>query len=348
MDKLVALGPKNVVGVLRMIPFPTATSSSSPSNFKSGNQPKRVEIDLVTQRGACWYKVKAMKAATVHSILVGSAAMGHKSVLASAKELLTGAEANLVNYAVPIVVFSFSQGVTDEVKMRLLDLGVRVEGAVVDPDDGDEQYDDDDEDKEDGNYSSEEDAEDLIREPPPLKRAPIVYEPVSTADAFVELTTVNLDVTTLICLVSDVTNGGSVHDFADEILRDQALAERREPSLPILLKFMEGKRLICTKTAFAHFINIAKIVGGPREIARAEEWRSKLEIVDDDPSEAARKLTGPKIKEQHKIVFGTGDRYKAVTTTSNSALMRAAEQQGLKFCVFLHPARALTEQKSPA
>jgi hypothetical protein len=306
------------------------------SGAAHSGQPKRVDIDLITQRGACWIKVKAMKAASVHSIFVGSSTMGHKSVMETAKELLLCANHNLVNYNAPVVVFFFSRGVTDEVKMRLLELGARVEGDLVEP-----------EDEED--YDSEDDEED--DEPPKSIPKPVTSHIVSPSSAdveFVEPTVANLDVTTLICLVSDVTNGGSQHDFTDVVLMEQAVAERKDPSLPALLKVLEGKRLICTQTAFKHFMNIANIVGGPEELRRAEEWRAKIDLVEDDPSEAAKKLTGPKIKEQHKIVFGTGDRYKAVTTTSNSALVRSAEHQGVKFCVFIHPARALTEQKAVA
>lgn len=54
--------------------------------------------------------------------------------------------------------------------------------------------------------------------------------------------TVNLDVTTLIVLVSDVTNGGAIYSFSDPILQEQAEEERKVPTLPSLLKFLEGKR----------------------------------------------------------------------------------------------------------
>jgi len=37
-------------------------------------------------------------------------------------------------------------------------------------------------------------------------------------------------------------------------------------------------------------------------------------VVDDDPSERVMKLkNGAKIQEQHKKIFGTGDKLKAIT-----------------------------------
>jgi len=107
-----------------------------------------------------------------------------------------------------------------------------------------------------------------------------------------------------------------------------------------------GKEIICTKTAWAKFCGIVKIVGGPREQKRADEWEKKIRIVEDQPSKRMLDLKGPKINQSHRIIFGTADSLQAVTTTANISLVRSCEQQGLRLAVFVHPARALTEQKA--
>jgi len=72
-----------------------------------------------------------------------------------------------------------------------------------------------------------------------------------------------------------------------------------------------------------------------------------VKIVDDQPSERCKNLINisPKVNEQHVNIFGTGDYLKATTTTANSTLHRVAIHNGIDLCVFIHPARALTEQK---
>ncbi|XP_078320372.1 UPF0415 protein C7orf25 homolog isoform X2 [Crassostrea virginica] len=49
---------------------------------------------------------------------------------------------------------------------------------------------------------------------------------------------VNLDITTLITLVSSVTNGGCHFEFSEKVLAQQAAEERREPVLPKLKQFL--------------------------------------------------------------------------------------------------------------
>ncbi len=52
---------------------------------------------------------------------------------------------------------------------------------------------------------------------------------------------VNLDVTTLLSLVSNLTHGRHHFRFEDAVLNAQAAQERRAPSLPRLTAFLEGE-----------------------------------------------------------------------------------------------------------
>ncbi|KAK0049436.1 UPF0415 protein [Biomphalaria pfeifferi] len=157
---------------------------------------------------------------------------------------------------------------------------------------------------------------------------------------------VNLDITSLIALVSSVTNGNCRLVFRDKVLTQQAKEEQDCPILPLLTEFLKGKELFVCETALASFRSILDILGGEREKERAETFLSKAHIVKDQPSE--RSLTLPcqgRVKNRSKVIFGTGDTLQAVTVTSNMGFVRSAKSQGISFAVFLHQARALTEEK---
>ncbi|KAL3216520.1 hypothetical protein MRX96_033020 [Rhipicephalus microplus] len=87
-------------------------------------------------------------------------------------------------------------------------------------------------------------------------------------------------------------------------------------------------------------------MAGPCETEAAHRLFERLEVVPDSPSERAAGLAlRGKIRKRSKIIFGTGDRLKAVTVTANSGFLRAAKAQGADFVAFVHESRALTEAK---
>lgn len=156
----------------------------------------------------------------------------------------------------------------------------------------------------------------------------------------------NLDVTTLIVLVSQLTNGDFNVIFKQPFLIKQAECERLQQLLPVLEQFMKDKELYTCETAFNDFMKIVNTVGGPNERERAKTLRERLIIVPDNPSERTMLLKeSSKIKPRAKIIFGTGDSLKAITLTSNIGFVRAAAQQGVKFSYYIHQSRALTEKK---
>ncbi|XP_056007687.1 UPF0415 protein C7orf25 homolog isoform X4 [Ostrea edulis] len=157
---------------------------------------------------------------------------------------------------------------------------------------------------------------------------------------------VNLDITTLITLVSSVTHDGCHFEFSEKILALQAAEERQEPVLPKLKKFLQGKVMYVCRTALEDFRSILDTLGGLKEKERAEKLLSQVTIVDDDPSDRTMEMPySLRIKERSKIIFGTGDKLRAVTVTANSSFVRAAQHQGVSYAVYLHPSRALTEEK---
>lgn len=70
----------------------------------------------------------------------------------------------------------------------------------------------------------------------------------------------NLDVTTMLAYVSELSNGGSNWKFNEKLLNEQADQERKEPIKPILDKFFDRKSLICCETAGKSSVIINQVI----------------------------------------------------------------------------------------
>lgn len=157
---------------------------------------------------------------------------------------------------------------------------------------------------------------------------------------------INLDVTTLIVLVSDLTNGGTDVYFNEKVLEEQAEDERKNPILPILNKIMKGKKIVATKSACEIFNGIMDNVGGESEKERAKKLLNSIDIIDDCPSQRFLDLKEDnRFQKKHKDIFGTGDTLKALTLTANNHIIAYIENRNININYHLHSARALTEKK---
>lgn len=63
---------------------------------------------------------------------------------------------------------------------------------------------------------------------------------IDKEDSSIDTTRVNLDITTMITLVSNITHGGCKYSFKEKILSLQAEEERQTPVLPELESYLEG------------------------------------------------------------------------------------------------------------
>lgn len=157
---------------------------------------------------------------------------------------------------------------------------------------------------------------------------------------------VNLDVTALVALVSNVSNGHCNYTFKDATLTQQAVEERTSPVLPGIQSFIADKRVYVCRTALTQFRSIIDLLGGPSERQRATLLLDTVSVVDDQPSVRSHQLKlSRRISGRAWTIFATGDHLKAVTVTANKSFVRAAAQTGFEFVTYLHQARALTEQK---
>lgn len=157
---------------------------------------------------------------------------------------------------------------------------------------------------------------------------------------------VNLDVSTLLSLVSSLTHGGCGLMFREAVLTEQAASERTAPVLPLLHSFMSGKCLMASSSAVSDFREILRTLGGAKEKERAESLLKRVTVVTDQPSPRSLALKpSAAISPRSIAIFGTGDAHHAVTMTANRKFVRAAANQGVHYSVFIHEPRALTEGK---
>lgn len=151
-----------------------------------------------------------------------------------------------------------------------------------------------------------------------------------------EIKLLNLDVSTLLAYVTNMTNGHANFVYKEPLLTTQAEWERNRAVKPILENLFQDKELVVCKTAYENFMNIIEVIGGPNEVSRADELMSRVKIVDDIPrGRIVEKLSvGGKIKDRSRIVFATGENLRSVTVTANEGFVRAARMQ-VKLCFLL-------------
>jgi len=158
----------------------------------------------------------------------------------------------------------------------------------------------------------------------------------------------NLCITTLIALVSELTNGDSFATFREKLLQEQAAQERKEPVKAKLEKLFENKELICCETAWKSFVDIIKLLGGENERRRMEELKLRLTVLPDvqNPEQVLPIEVSAQIKERSRLIFAFGVAHRAVTVTSNAGFKRACNMRNLMIPTVIHSARALTENKA--
>ncbi|KTG03092.1 hypothetical protein cypCar_00009700 [Cyprinus carpio] len=334
-------------------------------------QKQTLVVDVVANSGHTWVKAIGRKAEALHNIWQGRGQYGDKSVIRQAEDFLEASRQQPVQYSNPHIIFAFYNGVSSPMADRLKEMGLSVRGDIVAVNTmiggGEEEEDEDEEDSEDKHGCVEEDQEveneALVEEEEEVDdnddsddtelmhtrvdRDTIVASLAFPTEVKVDVCNrVNLDITTLITYVSSLSHGNCHFTFKEVVLTEQAAQERQEKVLPRLEDFMKGKELFACHSAVEDFRVILDTLGGPGEKSRAKELLARLKVVPDQPSERTRRLvTSSKVNRRSLMIFGTGDTLQAITMTANSGFVRSAANQGVRYSVFIHQPRALTEGK---
>ncbi|XP_061549120.1 UPF0415 protein C7orf25 homolog [Phycodurus eques] len=298
-------------------------------------------VDVVANGGHTWVKAVGRKAEALHNIWQGRGQYGAKSLVRQAEDFVLASRQRPVQYVHPHVVFAFYNGVSSPMARRLEEMGVAVRGdivavnAVPAGDGGEEEEGDEDDEGEEEPEPTRVDRNTVL--------ARLAFPAQVRAE---ECGRVNLDITTLIAYVSSLSHGRCHLAFREPVLTEQAAQERRQQVLPLLDAFMADKELYACRAAVCDFQLILDTLGGPDEKERARQLLARLRLVDDRPSERALALApSAKVNRRSLLIFGTGDSLQAITMTANSRFVRAAANQGVRFSVFVHQPRALTEGK---
>ncbi|KAK7826024.1 hypothetical protein U0070_009905 [Myodes glareolus] len=298
-------------------------------------------VDVVANGGHTWVKAIGRKAEALHNIWLGRGQYGDKSIIEQAEDFLQASRQQPVQYSNPHIVFAFYNSVSSPMAEKLRDMGISVRGDIVavnsllsHPEELQPSESEPDEDEE-------------LLQVTRVDRDNVLAHVAFPTEIKVDVCRrVNLDITTLITYVSAMSYGGCHFVFKEKVLTEQAEQERREQVLPQLEAFMKDKELFACESAVKDFQSILDTLGGPGERERAAMLIKRVTVVPDQPSERALRLVASsKINSRSLTIFGTGDTLKAITMTANSGFVRAATNQGVKFSVFIHQPRALTESK---
>lgn len=332
-------------------------------------QKQTLVVDVVANGGHTWVKAIGRKAEALHNIWQGRGQYGDKSVIRQAEDFLEASQQQPVQYSNPHIIFAFYNGVSSPMADKLKEMGISVRGDIVAVNtmlegEEEEEEEDDSEDKHGGVEEGQEGENDFLVEEEEdaeddddsddtdlmhtrVDRDTIVASLAFPTEVKVDVCNrVNLDITTLITYVSSLSHGNCHFTFKEVVLTEQAAQERQEKVLPRLEEFIKGKELFACHSAVEDFRVILDTLGGPGEKSRAEELLARLKVVPDQPSERTNRLVASsKVNRRSLMIFGTGDTLRAITMTANSGFVRAAANQGVRYSVFIHQPRALTEGK---
>ncbi|KAI7809626.1 UPF0415 protein C7orf25 homolog [Triplophysa rosa] len=332
-------------------------------------QKQTLVVDVVANGGHTWVKAIGRKAEALHNIWQGRGQYGDKSVIRQAEDFLEASKQQPVQYSNPHIIFAFYNGVSSPMADKLKEMGISVRGDIVavnmiiggeeedEEEEDEEEEEDKNEDKHDCVEEYHEQENDVVDEEEKYDDAGYMHTCVDRDTIVASLAfptevkvdvcnRVNLDITTLITYVSSLSHGNCHFTFKEVVLTEQAAQERQEKVLHKLEEFMKGKELFACHSAVKDFRVILDTLGGPGEKARAKELLARLKVVPDQPSERTKRLvTSSKVNHRSLMIFGTGDTLLAVTMTANSGFVRAAANQGVRYTVFIHQPRALTEGK---
>mmetsp|Transcript_3731 Transcript_3731/g.5516 ORF Transcript_3731/g.5516 Transcript_3731/m.5516 type:complete len:420 (+) Transcript_3731:1-1260(+) len=112
-----------------------------------------------------------------------------------------------------------------------------------------------------------------------------------------------------------------------------------------LKKFYENKKVSICECTKKHLLALLERGGSESERHRTNEFLQNITIVADDMDEAFKSFSRRRVKEMHRIIFGTAFKKKALILTSNQLLIKQLMKKGIYFSFLVHPTYTLTHFK---
>ncbi|EYB84066.1 hypothetical protein Y032_0323g2481 [Ancylostoma ceylanicum] len=239
-------------------------------------------VDIVAKRGEQWIKVISRSAKGIcMDWLTGST----RNIFEQAETYLSMASLFQRNFSPPEVVFEFIAGVPDAMAVKLRSLGVTVLGEEIP-------------------------IESITKVPEDFME--ILMDGVDQNDGLQsnniekqKSPPINLDVSAVFVLISNLTHeNGTNHLFDSVLLTQQAEMERKNPARKQLLSQIEGREWIICRTAHDSVRDILRTVGGESEKERMEELFRKVRLVEDAVSEKTATLKhSDRINQRSMVSF---------------------------------------------
>lgn len=313
------LGVRGICKTFSYHQHPTTTADATDEAGKKKKEKRQVTVDVVSQNGLTWTKVCSLTPGRIRRYYEQDVSALVKTVEA----LLAAAKNERVQYLHPEVVVYFPNltradagacGLVD----RLVACGVSVrledDGDLVRP------------------RLQDDDVEEMVR--------PVV-----------DVTgTVNLDVTALLALVSDITHDPAVvpEEWLHPAILAQISAERDGLKMShALFPALRGKDLVAAEAAKKRFCQIVDIFGSEGEKKRMElvlngageeddvsalgfggmDLKFPVKIVEDEiePEGDVQAKVMAKLSTVNRAVFMTGWKKGFTTVTSNKTIAKAIE-----------------------
>jgi hypothetical protein len=304
--------------------------------------------ESTTAIGVTWVKLTARHRNAMRRVAQGDCGFGQRSIIDAMGGIVDVGRDHTVDFSPPHVVVVCAGGVYSCVAAAIRQIGATVLGDIhecEDPgcclheEDSDEDHDavtlaEGDRDRASGGTGG---GACCARIAPVDKGA--------ATDAH-DSSRVNLDVSTMICLVSDLTNTlpDPSQRYVDKSIETMAVAERARPLLPLLIPPLAGKQYVACAMAVKTFRGIVDTIGGPGERARATALLATVTVLDGVVSDRCGSLRpSARIKPTPREVFGIADRHRITTVSANAGFVRAAKSQGIILATLQHESRALAE-----
>jgi hypothetical protein len=303
--------------------------------------------ESITAIGVTWVKLTARHRNAMRRVAQGDCGFGQRSIIDAMGGIVDVGRDHTVDFSPPHVLVVCAGGVYSCVAAAIRQIGATVLGDIhecEDPgcclheEDSDEDHDavtlvEGDRDRASGGTGGDACA----------RIAPV--DKGAATDAH-DSSRVNLDVSTMICLVSDLTNTlpDPSQRYVDKSIETMAVAERARPLLPLLIPQLAGKQYVACAMAVKTFRGIVDTIGGLGERARATALLATVTVLDGVVSDRCGSLRpSARIKPTPREVFGIADRHRITTVSANAGFVRAAKSQGIILATLQHESRALAE-----
>eukprot|EP00294_Goniomonas_avonlea_P014068 CAMPEP_0114543128 /NCGR_PEP_ID=MMETSP0114-20121206/2193_1 /TAXON_ID=31324 /ORGANISM="Goniomonas sp, Strain m" /LENGTH=360 /DNA_ID=CAMNT_0001727451 /DNA_START=5 /DNA_END=1083 /DNA_ORIENTATION=- len=243
----------------------------------TGGRREKVDVDIVSRGGSRWVKVKSTSPLKLHRAFLGQSGGGDKSCLEVAEALCAArdhvAKTRSSSVGEVEVAFVFTQGLSTKLAAALESIGVVVEGGPR-------------------VHISKAGVQTLPEEDSAPSQDFARAQPPAQSPSLESATLLNLDVSTLLCLISDASNGveTSNTDPSDPLARrlpQRALLSSLQPeqreakmsAIRALEGLLSGRRLVVCASAWQGLEKAA--ASSATERARVQALKARVEITPD-------------------------------------------------------------------